>query len=75
MTTNLVVRLNNFSMWKVSTSKAKSTPKEFLSGDRQRYSLPGIYFCEKKNIFTRTFTQFSRKVQPKFAARRTFFIW
>ena len=32
MTTNLVVRLNNFTMWKVSTSKVKMAPKEFLSG-------------------------------------------
>lgn len=40
MTTNLVVRLNNFAMWKVSTSKAKTPPKEFLSGDRERFSLP-----------------------------------
>jgi len=40
MTTNLVVRLNNFSMWKVSTSNAKSAPKEFISGDRERFSLP-----------------------------------
>ena len=32
MTTNLVVRLNNFAMWKVSTSNAKSAPKEFISG-------------------------------------------
>ena len=34
MTTNLVVRLNNFSMWKVSTSNAKSAPKEFISGKK-----------------------------------------
>ena len=32
MTTNFVVRLNNFTMWKVSTSAAKTSPKEFLSG-------------------------------------------
>jgi hypothetical protein len=32
MTTNFVVRLNNFTMWKVSTSKVKTSPKEFLSG-------------------------------------------
>ena len=32
MTTNLVVRLNNFTLWKVSTSKVKSAPKEFLAG-------------------------------------------
>ena len=32
MTTNLVVRLNNFTMWKVSTSKVKMAPREFLSG-------------------------------------------
>lgn len=32
MTTNLVVRLNNFTLWKVSVSKGKIAPKEFLSG-------------------------------------------
>ena len=32
LTTNLVVRLNNFTLWKVSTSKVKVAPKEFLSG-------------------------------------------
>lgn len=32
LTTNLVVRLNNFTLWKVSTSKVKSAAKEFLSG-------------------------------------------
>ena len=53
MTTNLIVRLNNFSMWKVSTSKAKSTPKEFLSGDRRRYSLP-----DDMNVMHFEYTQF-----------------
>ena len=38
LTTNLVVRLNNFSMWKVSTSKGKAPPKEFISG-RASYEL------------------------------------
>ena len=32
LTTNLVVRLNNFTLWRVSTSKVKVAPKEFLSG-------------------------------------------
>ena len=32
LTTNLVVRLNNFTLWKVSTSKVKTAPKEFLAG-------------------------------------------
>lgn len=32
LTTNLVVRLNNFTLWKVSTSKVKVPPREFLSG-------------------------------------------
>ena len=40
MTTNLIVRLKDFAMWKVSISKGKTAPQEFLSGDRQRYSLP-----------------------------------
>ena len=40
MTTNLIVRLNNFSLWKVSTSKAKTTPKEFMSSHCQKYPLP-----------------------------------
>ena len=40
MTTNLVVRLNNFSMWKVSTSNAKSAPKEFISGKKH-----ADFFC------------------------------
>ena len=35
MTTNLVVRLNNFTLWKVSTSKVKSPPREFLAGKRK----------------------------------------
>lgn len=33
LTANLVVRLSNFSMWKVSTT-TKSSPKEFISGTR-----------------------------------------
>lgn len=32
LTTNLVVRLNNFTLWKVSTSKVKAPPKEFVTG-------------------------------------------
>ncbi|XP_059079286.1 bridge-like lipid transfer protein family member 3B isoform X2 [Tigriopus californicus] len=32
LTTNLVLRLSNICMWKVSTTKAKSTSKEFISG-------------------------------------------
>ena len=40
LTTNLVVRLNNFTLWRVSTSKVKVAPKEFLSG--KQYSI--IYY-------------------------------
>ena len=36
MTTNLVVRLNNFTMWKVSTAKVKTSPREFLSGKKNK---------------------------------------
>jgi hypothetical protein len=32
LTANLVVRLSNFSMWKVSTSTGKVAPQEFISG-------------------------------------------
>ena len=42
MTTNFVVRLNNFTMWKVSTSAAKTSPKEFLSG---KYSSKNFKQC------------------------------
>ena len=34
LTANLVVRLSNFSMWKVSTSAGKVAPQEFITGER-----------------------------------------
>ena len=33
LTNNLVVRLSNFSMWKVSTSAGKVAPQEFVTGE------------------------------------------
>ena len=33
LTANLVVRLSNFSMWKVSTSAGKVAPQEFITGE------------------------------------------
>ena len=44
MTTNLVVRLNNFTLWKVSTSKVKSAPKEFLAGKEEKSYLLSFFF-------------------------------
>ncbi len=39
MTANLVVRLANFTFWKVSTSKEKKEAKEFISGRTRRTCL------------------------------------
>lgn len=33
LTANLIVRLANFTFWKVSTSKEKKEAKEFISGE------------------------------------------
>ena len=44
LTANLVVRLANFSMWKVSTSAGKVAPQEFITGE------------SNKSIFFPTFT-------------------
>ncbi len=35
LTANLVVRLANFTFWKVSTSKEKKEAKEFIAGTRR----------------------------------------
>ncbi|CAB4066177.1 UHRF1-binding protein 1,UHRF1-binding protein 1-like [Lepeophtheirus salmonis] len=38
MTANLIIRLSNFSFWKVTTSKGKIIPKEFIKSDDARCS-------------------------------------
>eukprot|EP00095_Tigriopus_kingsejongensis_P003689 maker-scaffold11_size778918-snap-gene-6.50 protein:Tk03689 transcript:maker-scaffold11_size778918-snap-gene-6.50-mRNA-1 annotation:"uhrf1-binding protein 1-like protein" len=53
LTTNLVLRLSNFCVWKVSTTKGKSPPKEFISGERERFSLP-----DDMPVFHFEYTQF-----------------
>lgn len=40
LTANLVVRLSNFTLWKVSTSKEKKEAKEFISGKEDLSQLP-----------------------------------
>ncbi|XP_031623665.1 UHRF1-binding protein 1-like isoform X3 [Contarinia nasturtii] len=40
MTACVVLRIDNFMLYRVTTSGKKSMPKEFISGDRERYSIP-----------------------------------
>ncbi|XP_055295755.1 bridge-like lipid transfer protein family member 3B isoform X2 [Sitodiplosis mosellana] len=40
MTACVVLRIENFMLYRVTTSGKKSMPKEFISGDRERYSIP-----------------------------------
>lgn len=53
MTANLIVRLANFTFWKVSTSKEKKDAKEFISGEIKTKGVfrPGLRgFWAKKNL-------------------------
>ena len=54
LTTNLVVRLNNFTLWRVSTSKVKVAPKEFLSGTQfeRHYNLTELTASHKVGVIT-----------------------
>ncbi|XP_071525078.1 bridge-like lipid transfer protein family member 3B isoform X2 [Panulirus ornatus] len=40
MSSCLVLRVNDFCVYRVSTSKRKQAPKEFISGDKDRFKLP-----------------------------------
>ncbi|XP_033611265.1 UHRF1-binding protein 1-like isoform X3 [Cryptotermes secundus] len=40
MTTCVVLRIQDFTLYQVTTSQRKQTPKEFIAGDRDRYSMP-----------------------------------
>lgn len=40
MTTCVILRIQDFTLYQVTTSKCKQIPKEFIAGDRDRYSLP-----------------------------------
>ncbi|GLV35400.1 uncharacterized protein CBL_01450 [Carabus blaptoides fortunei] len=53
MTTCIIVRIEDFSLYKVTTSGKKQALKEFISGDRDHISLP-----EDTNIFHAEFTYY-----------------
>ncbi|KAJ8675797.1 hypothetical protein QAD02_011583 [Eretmocerus hayati] len=40
MTTCIVIRIDDFTLYKVTTSSRKTMPKEFITGDRERFCLP-----------------------------------
>ncbi|XP_076064331.1 bridge-like lipid transfer protein family member 3B isoform X3 [Oratosquilla oratoria] len=40
MSSCAVLRIMDFSVYKVTTAKRKQSPKEFISGDKDRFSLP-----------------------------------
>ncbi|XP_015124698.1 UHRF1-binding protein 1-like [Diachasma alloeum] len=40
MTTCIVIRINDFTVYKVTTSTRKPTTKEFITGDRDKFCLP-----------------------------------
>ncbi|CAL4091023.1 unnamed protein product, partial [Meganyctiphanes norvegica] len=45
MSSTAVLRINDFSIFRVSTPKRKQAPKEFMSGDKDRFSLPTQMQC------------------------------
>ncbi|XP_033218279.1 UHRF1-binding protein 1-like [Belonocnema kinseyi] len=53
MTTCIVIRIDDFTLYKVTTSTRKPTPKEFVSGDKDRFCLP-----EDVNILHAEFTYY-----------------
>lgn len=40
MTTCVIIRIDDFTLYKVTTSSRKPVPKEFIAGDRDRFCLP-----------------------------------
>ncbi|XP_012273649.1 UHRF1-binding protein 1 [Orussus abietinus] len=40
MTTCVIIRIDDFTLYKVTTSSRKPSPKEFIAGDRDRFCLP-----------------------------------
>ncbi|XP_068247106.1 bridge-like lipid transfer protein family member 3B isoform X2 [Palaemon carinicauda] len=40
MSSCCVLRINDFCVYRVSTSKRKQAPKEFVSGDKERFNMP-----------------------------------
>ncbi|KAL0134373.1 hypothetical protein PUN28_001277 [Cardiocondyla obscurior] len=40
MTTCIIIRIDDFTLYKVTTTSRNPMPKEFISGDRDRFSLP-----------------------------------
>ncbi|XP_045598835.1 bridge-like lipid transfer protein family member 3B isoform X2 [Procambarus clarkii] len=40
MSSCCVLRINDYCVYRVSTSKRKQAPKEFISGDKERFKLP-----------------------------------
>ncbi|XP_036139233.1 UHRF1-binding protein 1 isoform X5 [Monomorium pharaonis] len=40
MTTCIIIRIDDFTLYKVTTTSHNPMPKEFISGDRERFSLP-----------------------------------
>lgn len=40
MTTCIVIRIDDFTLYKVTTTSRNPLPKEFITGDRDRFSLP-----------------------------------
>ncbi|KAK3923200.1 UHRF1-binding protein 1-like [Frankliniella fusca] len=41
MTSCVILRIEDFTLFRVTTPKRKQMPKDFISGDKDRYSLPG----------------------------------
>lgn len=40
MTTCVIMRIQDFSLYQITTNKRKQMPKEFITGDKARYNLP-----------------------------------
>lgn len=40
MTSCVILRIEDFTLYRVTTTKRKQMPKDFISGDKDRYSLP-----------------------------------
>ncbi|XP_001601171.2 UHRF1-binding protein 1-like isoform X3 [Nasonia vitripennis] len=53
MTTCIVIRIDDFTLYKVTTSSRKAMPKEFITGDRDKFHLP-----EDVNILHAEFTYY-----------------
>ncbi|KAF4523469.1 hypothetical protein B566_EDAN014989 [Ephemera danica] len=53
MTSCVILRLEDFTLYRVTTSQRKQVPKEFIAGDKERYSFP-----EETTVVHAEFTYF-----------------